>query len=94
MSNEARLILVYLIALGGPMTTAGFGCLGGALITNDAWITALTMLAGAAFGLIAAIVVALRIRIRDATECAGCGYPLAGVQGPRCPECGRPFSQR
>lgn len=23
--------------------------------------------------------------------CKGCGYPLMGLTGPRCPECGEPF---
>ena len=23
--------------------------------------------------------------------CKGCGYPLTGLPGPRCPECGEPF---
>ncbi|MCA9244592.1 MAG: hypothetical protein KDA32_11585 [Phycisphaerales bacterium] len=25
---------------------------------------------------------------RDPTACAACGYPLAGLPTPRCPECG------
>lgn len=25
-------------------------------------------------------------------RCLGCGYPLIGLPGPRCPECGRPFT--
>jgi hypothetical protein len=28
---------------------------------------------------------------RNPGECAACGYPLFGLPGPRCPECGRAF---
>ena len=26
--------------------------------------------------------------------CVPCGYPLIGLPGPHCPECGRPFDQQ
>lgn len=29
--------------------------------------------------------------LRDPQRCLTCGYPLYGLEGPRCPECGEPF---
>ncbi len=31
---------------------------------------------------------------QDEANCARCGYPLRGLEVPRCPECGRPFDPR
>ena len=31
---------------------------------------------------------------RQIPICVPCGYPLQGLPGPNCPECGRPFDQK
>ncbi len=33
----------------------------------------------------------MREVLLDPRRCLRCGYPLAGLEGPNCPECGEPF---
>ena len=33
----------------------------------------------------------MREVLLDPRRCLRCGYPLAGLTGPNCPECGEPF---
>lgn len=44
---------------------------------------------GVVFGVIVSWAVRTRTRRLSGSHCAGCGYDLAGIEGPVCPECGR-----
>jgi len=43
----------------------------------------------AVFGSVVLWAVRARMRRLSGSHCAGCGYDLAGIEGPVCPECGR-----
>lgn len=68
---------------------SGLLALSGAFDTNWLqWATASTW-HGIVFGLIVLWAVRTRTRRLSGSHCAGCGYDLAGIEGPVCPECGR-----
>lgn len=90
-----------------PATVYGLVCgtaLGGAFFLSSASVLPLTIksmgwLLGALFFCAAVCNSVARVRVAhdfvslpDVRKCDACGYDLRGLTQPRCPECGRRFS--